>query len=242
MSLTAGSITAVLPAAGKSRRFGAGDKKIFQLLDDYPVWYHAAAALRRRAEVGPIVIAIDPDDETRWRGSWKPLVESLRIELVPGGAERVDSVRAALAAVAATPYVAIHDAARPLVPADDLLRLFAAVAKSGAALLAAPLRGTIKRQVVVQQTGQPTVLQTVNRDGLWEALTPQIFATEILRSAYQRWRGYPVTDDAQLVERSGHPVTLVVGSPTNLKITVADDLQVARALLAARRDAEPSSL
>jgi 2-C-methyl-D-erythritol 4-phosphate cytidylyltransferase len=116
--------------------------------------------------------------------------------------------------------------------------VFHAAAEVGAALLACPVRGTIKRHA--RPVGKPSgatneaatrVQQTVDRSDLWEALTPQVFQYDILQDAFTRWQGFPVTDDAQLVERAGHPVALVEGSPTNIKITVADDLRIASALL-----------
>lgn len=228
MGLAAESIAVILPAAGKSRRFGGQGKKIFSLLGDRWVWEHAVARLRVRPEVGRIVIAIDPDDREFWDGHCAEAVARHRVELVEGGGERVDSVRLALATLGEPQWVAVHDAARPLLRDDDLSRLFAAAEATGAALLATRLRGTIKRE-----GDDGRVRETVDRRQLWEALTPQVFRGSLLRSAYDRWTGFPVTDDAQIVERAGHQVQLVVGSPTNLKITVAEDLAVAAALLAA---------
>lgn len=228
MTLAAESIAVILPAAGKSRRFGGERKKIFSPLGDSVVWEQAVRRLRRRTEVGRIVIAIDPDDAGIWRGEFAAAVERHRVELVEGGAERVESVRGAIRTLGDAPWIAVHDAARPLVRDQDLSALIAAAEIAGAALLATPVRGTLKRE------GKPGIVaQTVDRRQLWEALTPQLFRGSLLRAAYDRWAGFPVTDDAQLVERSGAEVRLVEGSPTNLKITVADDLAIAEALLAA---------
>lgn len=236
--LPAGGVAAILPAAGKSRRFGGPEKKIFLRLAGRPVWYHAAAALRRRREVGPLVLAVDREDMPRWESEFGELLSELDATLVPGGAERVESVRNALAAVPSAEWIAVHDAARPLVTDGDLERVFAAAAESEAALLASRLRGTVKRQRWSgEQAATVTVDRTVDRSTLWEALTPQVFRGTLIREAYARWRGFPVTDDAQLVERCGHDVRLVEGLATNLKITVAADLRVARALLASESDA-----
>ena len=156
---------------------------------------------------------------------------------MPGGDERADSVLAGLAVAGDAAWIAIHDAARPLLSDDDIGRVFAAADHTGAALLAARVRGTIKRQQPPSMAVEKAAAQvraTVDRSELWEALTPQVFRTELLREAYQKWRGFPVTDDAQLVERMGHAVSLVEGSPINLKITVSDDLSIAKALFAAR--------
>ena len=129
-------------------------------------------------------------------------------------------------------WVAIHDAARPLVPAGDLADVLGEAFRSGAAILAAPLRGTIKLG-----SDQGKVARTVDRSRMWEALTPQVFRLELWKSAHRRWRGRPVTDDAELVERSGFEVSLVPGSAENLKITHPEDLVLAEAILARRRGA-----
>jgi 2-C-methyl-D-erythritol 4-phosphate cytidylyltransferase len=221
------AVDAILPAAGKSRRFAADRKKIFSRLGDRMVWYHAVARLRARPEVGRIVIAIDSQDRAIWDSECAEDVSELDVMLVEGGDERVDSVLAAFRLLGDAQWIAVHDAARPLVNDQDLQAVFAAASRTGAAILSSPIRGTVKLRTLSDYRVQ----QTVDRNRLWEALTPQVFRADILQRAYQRWNGFPVTDDAQLVERSGHAVCLVEGSPTNIKITVADDLKVAAALL-----------
>ena len=236
MTLAPASVAVILPAAGKSRRFGCDEKKIFARLGDRPVWEHAVGRLRQCTEIGEIIVAIAPEDQQLWDQHLRAAHHDYRVTLVHGGAERVDSVLAGLQLVKNSPWIAIHDAARPLIRLEDLKRLFQAAEHSGAAILAKRLSGTIKREAILETKMTtdhgPRIGHTVDRRGLWEALTPQVFKNEILTSAYQRWRGFPVTDDAQLVERAGYPVHLVEGSPTNLKITVGDDLLVASALLA----------
>lgn len=227
-----GSIDVIMPAAGKSRRFAADRKKIFAPLGDRMVWQHAVQRFRARPQVGRILIAIDPDDRNIWERECGQAVGELGVELVDGGAERVESVLRALNSLPepSTPeakWIAVHDAARPLILDRDLDAVFAAASQSGAALLATPIRGTVK---LCTFSGN-SVQQTIDRSRLWEALTPQVFRSDIIQDAYRRWSGFPVTDDAQLVERMGHPVYLVEGSPTNIKITVADDLKIAAALL-----------
>lgn len=228
-------IAVILPAAGKSQRFGASQKKIFARLGPMAVWQHCVLRLRGVPAVGPIVIAIAPDDRSYWQQTYGQFIEEQQLSLVDGGCERVDSVRAALELLPQAPWVAVHDAARPLVLHHDLQKVFTAAKEHGAALLARPLSGTVKRQLF-RDTQSPFVASTVDRRGLWEALTPQVFRGDWLRDAYQRWRGFPVTDDAQLVERAGYRVHIVEGSPTNIKITVADDLQIAYALLCSQAE------
>jgi len=122
----------------------------------------------------------------------------------------------------------VHDAARPLVSATEVRNVVDAAAQTGAAVLATPISGTLKRR------GEQGNTTTIDRNELWEALTPQVFRFEIIDAAYRRWRGRPVTDDAEMVERSGFPVTLVPGSAENLKITRAEDLTLAHAILSRR--------
>jgi 2-C-methyl-D-erythritol 4-phosphate cytidylyltransferase len=227
---TAGCIAAILPAAGSGERFGTDRNKLFAPLAGKPLWFHAASRLASRSEVGRIVMAISETDRGALEGEFASLAEKLNVELVTGGAARTDSVKAGLDAIAgdqAIEYVAIHDAARPLVSDTDLSAVFAVASQTGAAILATPVSATIKRDL-----GQAHRSETVDRRELWIALTPQVFRVGLLNEAYQKHNGRPATDDAQLVERIGHDVSLVRGSADNLKITHPEDLLVAEAILA----------
>lgn len=225
-----GCIAAILPAAGSGERFGADRNKLFALLAGKPLWFHAASRLAARGEVGRIVMAISQADRGVFEGEFASLVGQLNIQLVTGGAARTDSVKAGLDAIADDPAiqcVAIHDAARPLVNDNDLSAVFAVAWQTGAAILATPVSATIKRDL-----GHGGRSETVDRRELWIALTPQVFRVGLLNQAYQKHNGRPATDDAQLVERSGHHVSLVRGAADNLKITYPEDLLVAEAILA----------
>jgi 2-C-methyl-D-erythritol 4-phosphate cytidylyltransferase len=156
------------------------------------------------------------------------LLASLR-EVVAGGAERADSVEAALAKVRTDiPFVAVHDAARPCLTEAWIDAVFAAAVRDGAAILATPVNGTLKKA-----SADKKIQATVPRDGLWEAQTPQVFRRELLIEAYARRGQEPCTDDAQCVERLGRSVTIVPGSPMNIKITSHEDLRLASQLLKA---------
>ena len=143
-----------------------------------------------------------------------------------GGVDRVDSIRSGLIAVSSrVGYVAVHDAARPCVTEQEIAAVFSAAKKKGAALLAAPMVGTIKKVA----DGQ--VEETVLREHFWEAQTPQVFRRELILEAYQqRIRDIP-TDDAQLVERLGQPVYVVPADRGNIKITTQSDLVLAKYLV-----------
>ncbi len=223
-----GSIAVIIPAAGSGRRFGAVHNKLFAALGGKPVWLHSVEKMLAREEVAHITLAISDDDHRTFVKQFDEYLMSDRVRLCPGGAERSDSVACALATFASDPaieYVAVHDAARPLVKPSDLTAVFAAAQQSGAAILATPITGTVKR------CPTPFLSSTMDRRELWTALTPQVFSVALLRSAYARHRGRPATDDAELVERSGHPVSIVAGSPDNLKITFPEDLTIAEAIL-----------
>ena len=158
-------------------------------------------------------------------------VTILGIDVVEGGAERADSVEKALAHVKPeVDYVAIHDAARPCIADEWIETIFAAATNSGAALYGVPVASTLKR-ARKEEGGLTSVTETVDRQHLWEAQTPQVFRRDWLLEAYAQRAGFPATDDAQLVERIKHPITLLEGSPLNRKITTRQDLKLARQIL-----------
>lgn len=227
-----GSIAAIIPAAGSGSRFGSIQNKLFALLAGEPLWVHSVRRIRACPEVARVIMPISAADQEAFSTRYASLIQQFEVELIHGGAERTDSVQNGLAAVgddSTIQLVAVHDAARPLVHQRDLQRVFAAAHRTGAALLATPATGTIKRSVANDDTD----CVTVDRRDLWIALTPQTFKIELLQTAYQRYCGRPATDDAELVERCGHPVCLVAGRADNLKITVPEDLNIAEAILAA---------
>jgi len=190
---------------------------------------HAADRFANRQDVVQTLLVIAPEDREHFAEKFGGNAALLGIEIVEGGQERYDSVIRALERVKPeAEYIAVHDAARPCIVDEWIDAVFAAAIKTGAAILASPVTGTLKRAAANQ-----TVAETVARDNLWEAQTPQVFRRQILTDAYARRGQQPATDDAQLVERLGHPVTIVPSSPMNLKITTKEDLRIASALLKA---------
>ncbi len=220
----------ILPAAGKSTRFGDRNyKKTFIPLNNKPVWLHSAEQFLNRADVVQTLVVIDPDDREYFHMKFGANIAILGIQVVDGGAERSDSVKNALAQVSdLADHVVIHDAARPCLAKKWIDAVFSAGVQSGAATLAVPVTSTLKRSA----DGR-TIDATVSRDHLWEAQTPQVFRRDVLQNAFANPAIAHVTDDAQLVEASGHPVTLVPGSQLNLKITRREDLTIAAAALKA---------
>lgn len=224
------TVAVIIPAAGKSSRFGGTDKKPFVSLDGRPVWQRAAELFWTRDDVSKVYLVIAPEDRDEFRTRFTHLIAFANAEVVDGGAERFDSVANALARIpASVDLVAVHDAVRPLGPAALVDAVFAAAARCGAAMPALPLADTLKR--VDPATNRIT--GTVPRAGLWQAQTPQVFRRDWLVEGYAR-RGElkdAITDDAQLIEALGHAVEVVPGSPTNFKITTKDDLELAEVIV-----------
>ncbi|MDD4267788.1 MAG: 2-C-methyl-D-erythritol 4-phosphate cytidylyltransferase [Pirellulaceae bacterium] len=219
----------IMPAAGKSSRFyDKNYKKPFAPLANRAVWLHSAERFLARDNVIQVILAISPDDREYFNFKFASNVVILGIDVVEGGAERSDSVARALAKVKPeADFVAVHDAARPCICDPWIDEVFAAAEQTGAAILAVPVDGTLKR------VEGKRIAETVPRDGLWEAQTPQVFRRQLLLEAYEKRGAEPASDDAQLVERLGKPVAIVRGSRINLKITTREDLRLADSALKA---------
>ena len=222
-------IAVILPAAGKSARFGSGDKKPFVTLDGKAVWMRSAELFWNRPDVSRVYVVVSPEDREFFDLRFKPAFVFANAEVVDGGAERFESVANALAKIPSdVDYVAVHDAVRPLCPPAKIDEVFAAAIQCGAAMLAVPVADTLKR---VDASG--TILETVPRAGLWAAQTPQVFRRDWLVEAYAK-RGtlnVPITDDAQLIEAMGHLVRVVESVPGNFKITTKADFELAEQVI-----------
>ena len=231
-------IAVILPAAGRSSRFSGREKKPFANLDGRAVWLRTAELFVTRNDVCQCLLLIAPEDRDLFRSRYAANLAFMDIQLVDGGAERFESVANALKLVKDdADLIAIHDAVRPCVTSEAIDAVFTRAAQTGAAILAVPVAETIKRVDDKKQ-----VQGTQPRKGLWLAQTPQVFRRDWLLSAYaERAKlGADVTDDAQLVEAAGHPVHIVEGSASNIKITMQSDLALARAILQSRPAPKPS--
>jgi 2-C-methyl-D-erythritol 4-phosphate cytidylyltransferase len=225
-----GQFAVIVPAAGKSSRFGdPKQKKIYAELEGRAVWLRAVEPFVNRDDVSQIIMAIAPEDRELFERRYRASVAFMNIKVIDGGTERCDTVARALELVdPQCEYIAIHDAARPCLTNQLVDAVFEAARVHGAALLAVPVADTIKRVDVDHFTSA-----TVFRDGLYLAQTPQVFSRTLLCKAYaQRSRVTgQVTDDCQLVEALGHRCAVVEGSALNLKITTPLDLKLAAAIL-----------
>lgn len=213
----------ILPAAGKSSRFRDKNyKKPFAPLDNRAVWLHSAEKFLNRDDVKQFIVVISPEDQEYFKFKFAANVSIMGIEVVLGGAERADSVEKALARVKPDiDFVCIHDAARPCLAEEWINKIFEAGERTGAAIYAVPVSSTLKR------VADHKVVETVSREQLWEAQTPQVFSRQILLDAFAKRDGFVATDEAQLVERIGETVNILHGSPLNLKIATQDDLRLA---------------
>ncbi|MFZ5816982.1 MAG: 2-C-methyl-D-erythritol 4-phosphate cytidylyltransferase [Bacillota bacterium] len=221
-------VSVIIPAAGTGKRMGGGTAKQFLPLRGEPLLVHTVRLFSRCSLVDEIVIAAGDLEATRELVGHLPKVS----QIVPGGRERQDSVWAGLQAVHARPrIVAVHDAARPLLPLEVLEGVLRAAALYPAQVVGVPAKDTIK---VVSPDG--VVTSTPERSSLWVVQTPQVFWAETLVQAFRRAQadGYLGTDDASLVERIGVPVRLYPGSSENIKLTTPEDFRLAEAILEGR--------
>lgn len=227
-------IWAIVPAAGSGSRLGGALRKQYRDLAGRPMIAHTLARLLAHPAVAGAVVALAADD-AQW--SRLRLEFAKPVRTCVGGDDRAASVRAALQVLANhvgdDDVVLVHDAARPCLHASDLDRLVAAAqADAAGALLAAPVRDTLKRA-----DAHGGVAATVSRELLWRALTPQAFRRGILTAALARAAddGIVVTDEAMAVERLGLRPRLVEGREDNIKVTVAEDLALAAYILSAQQ-------
>ncbi|WP_107850734.1 2-C-methyl-D-erythritol 4-phosphate cytidylyltransferase [Oceanimonas marisflavi] len=218
--MTSLTFTAVVPAAGVGKRMGSAVPKQYLKLAGKTVLEHTVGRLLAHSAIARVVVAVSREDE--WFASL-PLVHDERVLRVEGGRERADSVLNALEFVTSE-RVLVHDAARPCLAMSDLDALLTAAAQPQGAILACRVRDTMKRG-----DGRGAIHESVPRDELWHALTPQCFETQALRRALSAAlaAGQSVTDEASAMELAGFHPLLVEGRADNIKITRPEDLALA---------------
>ncbi len=237
---------AIVPAAGRGERFASaapGLPKQYTTLKGRSVLEWSLRALLAEPRVHAIVVVLAAND-VHWPAIAAKL-NSPKLLSTPGGAQRQDSVMNGLEFLLqqADPkdWILVHDAARPCLSGEDLGALIDAVTgehpgatpAAAGAVLASPIVDTVKRELHGGAAGVPTGMETVDRTGLWRALTPQVFGFAQLRRALQEAAaaGVAVTDEAQALERLGFSPHLVRGSPFNIKVTRVEDLGMAAGIL-----------
>ena len=234
---------ALIPAAGRAARFNtepssdgkADGNKVFAPLAGRPLLRWTAEAFAAHPAIDGILVVAGSGEVTRCREALDG-VEKL-LSIIPGGETRQASVAVGLFTLGGDPddLVLVHDGARPLVTPDIITRCLDGAHEFGNAVAALPVADTLK---AVDQ--HQTIQRTVDREGLWAVQTPQAFRVATLFEAHiaARDRGWTGTDEASLVEQfSNEPVHLVLGAPSNFKVTRPDDLRLAEAVLRARLEA-----
>jgi len=218
-------VSVIVPAAGAGKRFGGKNNKIFQRINDQPVFIRTLELFTSREDVVQVQIVISPADMNELKERFGGNLGFMGVKVVQGGDTRSQSVRNALASIAPeAELICVHDAVRPCVSQLWIDAVFKEAEKTGAAILAYPVHGTLKKVSAAN-----VIDRTLPREELWEAQTPQVFRKDILVKAYAS--GKDATDDANLVEQTGHPVSVVMGDPRNVKITIAADLSLAAAVI-----------
>ena len=228
---------ALIVAAGRGHRVGGPLPKQYRLLDGRAVLDHSVRRFASHSAIDGVQVVIHPDDRVLYDDAVRESVEALGERLLPpvgGGASRQDSVRLGLESLAdaAPDAVLIHDGARPLVPDAVIDDALAALGDYAGAIAALPVSDTLKRA----ELGTAAVAETVSREGLWRAQTPQVFRYDAILEAHRAATGETLTDDAAVAERAGLRVALTTGDENNLKITTEADFDRAARILDAPPD------
>ena len=232
--MTGGKLSAavIIAAAGSSSRMGTGVDKQFVILAGKPVLWHTINVFKQLPQIHQILVTVSPGNAERVAALLQQTLADIPWQIVPGGAERQDSVRNALQLVSpSVELVLVHDGARPFVEPECVLKSMQAAAETGAAVVAVPVKDTIK---LADAAGG--VKQTLDRSSLWQVQTPQTFRRELLLKAHEQAAaaGVVATDDAALVEWAGGSVSLVRGTYYNFKVTTPEDLVLAEAVAGER--------
>jgi 2-C-methyl-D-erythritol 4-phosphate cytidylyltransferase len=222
-------VAVIICAAGASKRFGGKRKKPFVDVEGRAVFLRSVEIFSSRDDVKQILLAIAPEDEELVNVKWGPNLKFFNVKICFGGAERFDTVQKGLELIKDDiELIAVHDAVRCCVKEEWIDKVIAEAAKTGAAILACPVVATLKE---AKDNG---IIQTVDRAGLYEAQTPQVFKAELLRKAYENLKNLDrskISDDSQLVEAIGEKVSIVETDSSNIKITRQSDIAIAEAIL-----------
>ena len=223
-------ISALIPSAGLGLRMGGDTRKQYLHISEKPIAVHTLLRFQSLAEIGQIILIVPKDDIPFCE---RDIVSRFQLhkvkKIIAGGKERQDSVYNGLKALDGDEdIVIVHDGVRPFATASMIRESIRVASASGAAIVAIPVKDTLKS---VSKEGR--IERTVDRNGLWQAQTPQTFQRELLHRAYDKamMENFYGTDDASLVERLGETVCVVRGSEFNIKITTPRDLVLAEGIL-----------
>jgi len=226
------NVAAIICAAGASNRFGGKRKKAFVDVAGRAVFLRSVELFSNRDDVKQILLGIASEDQELVSIKWGPNLKFFNVKIFLGGYERFDTVLKGLELVNEDiDLVAVHDACRCCVTEQVIDSIIKAAARSGAAIPACPVTATIK------QAKDNIITQTIDRTGLYEAQTPQVFSASLLKKAYKNLESLDkseISDDSQLVEALNHKVSIVETDSSNIKITRQSDIAVAEAILKSR--------
>lgn len=218
--------SAIIVAGGKGKRFGSKEPKQFLSLAKKKMFIWSILSFKKVKECKQIILVV-PEYKLSDMEKYKKLYN---IDVVAGGKERYDSVKNGLKYVKENiDFVAVHDAARPLITDKQIKEVFLSAVKYGGAIAAAPAKDSIK----FSKNGS-VITNSIDRRNIWQAQTPQIFKTDLLKKVYLKKISKNITDDAQLVEKLGKKVALVDCGYENFKVTQPIDFRLAELILKGR--------
>jgi 2-C-methyl-D-erythritol 4-phosphate cytidylyltransferase len=220
----------IIPAAGQGKRMGAGKNKLLLEIRGVPVFIHTLRVFESDPDCTGILLAVNPAEQAEIEELLSFYDIKKAAGLVPGGSERQYSVHNAVKQLQGDGIAMVHDAARPFVEQHLISKLMRAAEQDGAAVLAVPVKDTVKKADGNQ------ILETVERSSLWAVQTPQAFRVSTLLHIHQKAAEEDClgTDDASLAERLGIPVKIVEGNYDNIKLTTPEDLYFAEAIIRKR--------
>lgn len=224
-------VSVIMPAAGLSLRMGTDVRKPFIMIGEKPVFFYTLEKFCKLKRVKEIIFVVNKEDLSTVIEKWSNELKAYKVtKIIAGGERRQDSVYQGLSRLDSdTKIVLIHDAVRPLVKKDEIEAVIKRTEEKGAAILASPMKLTVKKV-----NSSLEIIETVPRNDLWMAQTPQGFKRDLILRAYEKIKDTKaeLTDDAEAVEKAGHTVEVVPGSYDNIKITTREDLRLAELLLA----------
>jgi len=232
------NVAVIICAAGFSSRFGGKRKKPFVDVAGRAAFLRSVELFDNRDDVKQILLGIPSEDEELVNVKWGTNLKFFNVKIFFGGAERFETVTKALELVDdKTDLIAVHDAVRCCVTKEWIEKVISTAAQTGAAILACPITATIK------EAKDNTIIKTIDRTGLYEAQTPQVFEAKLLKKAYENLKNLDkskISDDSQLVEALGHEVSIVEIDFSNIKITQQSDVAIAEAIIKSRPKTKPT--
>ncbi len=222
----------IIVAGGFSTRMGGNVKKPYLCIKDKPIFLYTLETYNKVSHINQIIFVVNEADLHMVKEKWGADLEKLKVtDIIAGGRRRQDSVCNGLECVDKSNEITlIHDCVRPFISTDIIQQTINDVSKYGAAIVAVPVKDTIKE---TKSDDNAIIRKTVPRSNLWAAQTPQGFKIDLILNAYDmiNEKEIDVTDDAQAVELFGHEVKIVEGSYKNIKITTQEDLSIAEVFL-----------